>query len=201
MKGLHKIVGGIYRIQLILLLMCVLSINAFPSTDRVQAYVSRSGAIDAAWDGPSSFLLAQHQEDSLRVPGADSKELKDPGVALLYALVPGLVVHGAGHFYAGEKAAGWVLASGEILSLCLIGYAVGVGAGESKSGTTSNGNRELIGVFGGGLFVGTWIYDVIGAPLAVQRENREFLQGRNVRLRFDLDHTSHSVRVQIVKRF
>ena len=201
MKKLHKNGGCIYTIQLTLLLICVLSTKALPSTDRVQTYVSGSSWMHLASDGPSSFLLAQHQEDSLRVPGAHSKELKDPGVALLYALFPGLVVHGSGHFYAGEKTAGWVLAGGEILGLCLIAYAVGVRTDYKPQGSSLNDEAETIGVFGVGLFVGTWIYDVIGAPLAVRRENREFMGGENVRLRFDLDHTSHSVRVQIVKRF
>jgi hypothetical protein len=54
---------------------------------------------------------------------------------------------------------------------------------------------------GGVLFFGSWIYDLVGAPHAVQRENRELLGGENVRLRFGFDQTSHSVRVQIVKRF
>jgi hypothetical protein len=167
----------------------------------VQTYVSRSGSIDFALDGPSNSLLAQHQEDSIIVNHEVSRKLKDPGKALLYALVPGLVVHGAGHFYAGDKTAGWVLVGGEILGLCLIAYAVGVRTDYKPQGSSLNDEAETIGVFGVGLFVGTWIYDVIGAPLAVQRENREFLGGRNVRPRFDLDHTSHSVRVQIVKRF
>jgi hypothetical protein len=201
MKRLHRKVGAICAVQLTLLLTCVLPAKALPLTDHVQTYVSRGDSTDAAWDGPANFLPAQHQEDSIIVGREVSRKLKDPGKALLYALVPGLVVHGAGHFYAGEKTAGWVLAGGEILGLCLIGYAAGVDAGESRSGITSNGNRETIGVFGGGLFVGTWIYDVIGAPLAVRRENRKFLGEEKVRLRFDLDHTSHSPRVQIVKRF
>ena len=201
MKRLYKSVGGILRIQLIPLLICVLSTTAFPSTNHVQTYVSRSASVDTALGGPSSFLYAQRQEDSIIASRDGSGKLKDPGKALLYALVPGLVVHGAGHFYAGEKTAGWVLAGGEILGLCLIAYAVGVRTDEKPMESTLNDEAETIGYFGVGLFVGTWIYDVIGAPVAVQRENREFLGGENVHLRFDLDHTSHSVRVQIVKRF
>ena len=166
-----------------------------------QTYVCRSGCIDSALDGPAGFLLAQHQEDSIRVDRADSTEPKDPGVALLYAAVPGFFVHGAGHFYAGEKTAGWVLVGGEILSLCIMGCAVGIGLVESSNGSTSSGDADIVGIFGGALFVGTWVYDIIGAPLAVQRENRELLGGENVRLRFDLDGASHSVRVQMVKRF
>ncbi|UCB51680.1 MAG: hypothetical protein JSV10_06735 [Candidatus Zixiibacteriota bacterium] len=197
MKRLHKSVRGICGIQLTFLLICVFSTTAFPSTDQVQTYVSRSGSKGAALDGPSSFLLARHQEDSIVANSEVSTKLKDPGKALLYALVPGFVVHGAGHFYAGEKTAGWVLAGGEILSVCLIAYAVGVS--ESGNGSTSDGNTEIIGVFGGLLFAGTWMYDVIGAPLAVQRENRDFLQGERPDLKLQVE--PKKVELVIVCRF
>ena len=166
-----------------------------------QTYVSRSDSTDVAWDGPSSFLVAQHREDSIIVNREVYGKQKDPGKALVYALVPGLVVHGAGHFYAGDKTAGWVLAGGEILGLCLIAYYLGVRNEQKPMESTLNDEAETIGYFGVGLFVGTWIYDVIGAPVAVQRENREFLGGENARLRFGFDHTSHSVRIQMAKSF
>lgn len=176
-------------------------VHSYASPSDTQTYVSRSGSADAAWNGPSSFLLAQHQEDSISVEGVGSRELKDPQVALLYAAVPGFFLHGAGHFYAGKKTAGWVLVGGEILSLSIMTCAVGLGLGESTNGSTSSTSADEVAILGGILFVGTWAYDIIGAPLAVQRQNRELLRGKDARHRFGLDHTSHSVRVQIAKRF
>ena len=164
-------------------------------------YVSARGSAEAAWHGPSSFLLAQNQEDSIQGQGVGSRELKDPQVALLYAAVPGLFLHGAGHFYAGEKTAGWVLVGGEILSLCVMTYAVGLGLGGSTNGSTSGTSADEVAIFGGILFVGTWAYDMIGAPLAVQKRNREVLGAENVDLGLGFDQASHSVRIQITKRF
>jgi multisubunit Na+/H+ antiporter MnhB subunit len=201
MKRLHKNVVAICAVQLTLLLACVLPAKALQLADHVQTYVSESDSTDAAWDGPSSFLLAQHREDSIIVSREASGKLKDPGKALIYALLPGLVVHGAGHFYAGDRTAGWALVGGEVFGLCLIAYALGVRSDHEPPASDMNDQAGTIGVFGTAFFVGTWIYDVIGAPLAVQRENRELLGGENVGLRFGFDHTSQSVRVQIVQRF
>ena len=201
MKRLHKKVGAIYAVQLTLLLTCVLPAKALLLTDHVQSYVSKSGSIDVTWDGPSNFLLAQHQEDSIIVNREVSRKLKDPGKALLYALVPGLVVHGAGHFYAGKTKTGAVLLGSELVGGTIFSIGV-VGKGMSQlEGGEPWKYGDVFMAFGGVLFVGSWIYDVIGAPLAVQRENQKLLEGGNLRLKFDLDHTTHSVRVQIVRRF
>ena len=61
--------------------------------------------------------------------------------------------------------------------------------------------ENVFWAFGGVLFLGSWIYDLVGAPHAVQKANRELLGAENVDLRFGFDQTSHSVRVQIAKRF
>ena len=82
---------------------------SYASTGDTQTYVSRSGSIDLALDGPSSFLLAQQMEDSIRVHTLDSLKLKDPNMAVLYAVIPGVVIHGSGHFYAGKMGTGAVL--------------------------------------------------------------------------------------------
>ena len=175
-------------IALTIVLAGGLWVYSYASPGDAHTYVSTSGSADAALDGPSSFLLAQSQEDSTEVEGAGSRELKDPQVALLYAAGPGFFVHGAGHFYAGERTAGWILVGGEILSLCVMTYAVGLGLGESTNGSPSSPSADEVTIFGGLLFVGTWVYDIIGAPLAVQRQNRESLQGRHLELKLRMEH-------------
>jgi len=201
MRRLGAKVGGTCAAQLILLFACVLPADALPSTDRADTYVPRDNPSPAAWNGASDLLAAKHHEDSITVSREVYGRAKDPGKALFYALVPGLVVHGVGHFYAGDKTAGWVLVGGEVLGLCLIAYAAGARSDYKPLSSDLDDEAETIGYFGLGLFVGTWIYDVIGAPLAVQRENRELLGGEDVRLRFGFDQTNHSVRVQIVRSF
>ena len=167
----------------------------------VHTYVSTSGSAEAAWNGPSSVLLAQHQEDSIGVEGVGSRELKDAGVAFLYAAGPGFLVHGAGHFYAGKTKTGAVLLGSEVVGGALL-FIGGFGKGVSQmEGGEPWKYGDILMVFGGMLFFGSWIYDMIGAPLAVQKENRELLQRSDVHLRFDPDPTSHSVRIQIAKRF
>jgi hypothetical protein len=176
-------------------------VYSYASPGDAQTYVSRSGSIDFALEGPSSFSLAQHHEDSIRVHTLDSLKLKDPNMALLYAVIPGVLIHGSGHFYAGKTKTGAVLLGSELVGGTFFSIGV-VGKGMSQlEGGEPWKYGNVFMAFGGFLFFGSWIYDIIGAPLAVQRENREFLQGRNVRLRFDLDGASHSVRVQMVKRF
>jgi hypothetical protein len=132
----------------------------------------------------SRFFFVKQSNDSTREEEIDTIHTKrsriikpkDPNKALLYAIIPGFIVHGAGHFYAGEKTTGWILVAGEALSLSLLTYSIGVGIGESTNGSTSNGEAEIIGIFAGTLFLGSWVYDLIGAPKAVQRNRKLFDQ-------------------------
>lgn len=192
---------NIYRIGLILLLIGFGSDSAHASTSHLQTYVSTSGSLILQQEKSSSFLFAQQTEDSIRVHTLDSLKLKDPNKAFLYAVVPGIVVHGAGHFYAGETTTGWVLVAGEVVSLSLAAYAIGVGIGESTNGSTSNSNAEIVGIFAGTLFIATWLYDIVGAPVAVQRENQKLLRPENVGLKLHFDPSRELVAFQIVKRF
>ena len=201
MKRWHKNVGAICAVQLILLIASLSPADALASTERVETYVSRDNSPLVAWNGPSDPLVAVHNEDSIIVSREVYGRRRDPGKAFFYALVPGLVVHGTGHFYAGDKTAGWALLGGEVFGLCLIAYAVGVRSDSAPQDPDLDDEAGTIAVFGTALFAGTWIYDVIGAPLAVQRENRELLGGEDIQLRFGLDRASPSVRVQIAKRF
>ena len=176
-------------------------IYSYASPGDAQTYVSGSGSIDFALDGPSNFLLAQQMEDSIRVHTLDSLKLKDPNMAILYAVIPGVVIHGSGHFYAGKTKTGVVLLGSELVG----GTIFYVGALDKAFSQSKGGKLGIYGdifiAFGGVLFVGSWIYDLFGAPRAVQRENQELLGGEDVRLRFGFDQTSHSVRLQIVQRF
>jgi hypothetical protein len=194
MKGLvHRILRRMV-IGLTILLICLLSAKTHPSTDEPETYVSRSEY--------SNLLFAQQMGDSVRLGSADSIKLKDPKMAVFYAIIPGLVVHGAGHFYAGEKTTGWILVAGETLSLAMLTYCIGVGIGQSTDGATSNGSSELVGIVGATLFMGTWIYDIIGAPLSVIKENREPSKHKNLKVGvLGRDGNSHYVGIVLIKRF
>jgi len=95
----------------------------------------------------------------------------DPGVAFQKAVFPGIVMRGAGHFYAKDNNRGISLLSAEILSLIIMGMnAVDV--------LTHDENSQASGVtqavFYGGLtiFVGSWLYDIIFAPGAAEEFNK-----------------------------
>jgi hypothetical protein len=182
-KRWHRNVGAICAMQMILLFASLSPANTLGSADRAETYVSQNDSPLVAWNGPSDLLVAQHHEDSIIVSREVYGRRKDPGKAFFYALVPGLVVHGAGHFYAGDKTAGWTLVGGEVFGLCLIAYALGVRSDHEPPTSDMNDQAETIGVFGTAFFVGTWIYDVIGAPLTVQKDNQGLLQGNRPHLK------------------
>ena len=95
--------------------------------------------------------------DRERVPGERS-----PSLAFATALVPGAVFHGLGNYYAGDRRTATILFSLEMLGLGLL-----MTNRQSSSGRTGGG----AGIVGGGLFVGTWLYDVMTAPEAAERRN------------------------------
>ncbi len=98
---------------------------------------------------------------------------KSVWVGELLAIFPGILWHGVGHRYAGDKEEAEQIELLEAYSL--LGAAAGgglVAAGQS--------NDNLVGleVTGYGLagfsviaFIGTWIYDIIYTPAAVNRYN------------------------------
>jgi hypothetical protein len=87
--------------------------------------------------------------------------------------VPGIVVHGAGHFYAGKKMTSALLFGAELGGVALVFYGVNLGIGEMDSERTATPNVVAAG--GAALFLGSWIYDIIGAPLTIVKENEKIL--------------------------
>ena len=188
---------SILKIGLTILLICFLSTNTYPSTDKTQTYVSRSGFISSPQCGYSGLLFAQQMADSVRVKRSDSLKLKDPNIAILYAVVPGIVVHGAGHFYAGKRTTATILfASGFIGgSFVFIGGLTGL----EKSSPTKIGYMLII--TGAVLFTGSWTYDLIGAPIAVKKENQKLLGKKSANLKFEFDHKYDSIKIVLIRQF
>jgi len=164
---------------------------------------------------PPGFLLSQQVEDSSRSEGIDptfanqtrSAGVKSPYKAILYALVPGFAFHGSGHIYTDEKKTGRILLATEMIRLFMIAMATSDPAYDLED-TTSNGDREnddgsrdwLVGT-GAFLFLGSWIYDMVGAPLAVKRQNRKLLTSENASLKIHLDRTRMLLTLRVVNRF
>lgn len=120
------------------------------------------------------YTLASSQIDSINKGSTrpDSLELRNPNVALLIAVVPGFVFHGSGHFYARKSLTGLALFSTESLGLIL--WLRGLNPfGESSNYSAADQTEFITGM---ALFFGSWAYDLIGAPLAVNKENEKLMK-------------------------
>ena len=122
-------------------------------------------------------------------------------MAIFYAVFPGFLVHGAGHFYAGENKIGWRLVAGEAVSLVMMTYAVGVGFAEAMGGSDRGNDDDLIGIAGAILFISTWVYDLAGSPVAVQKRNRKILEKKGKGVELNLNQRDNFLGFLITKRF
>ena len=101
----------------------------------------------------------------------DSLKLQNPNTALFYAAVPGFFLHGMGHFYAKKPITGTILFGVEMLSL-VFGFRSAIrGMAENV-----DYNEEVDAFFSVTLFLGSWIYDMIGAPLSISNKNEKILE-------------------------
>ncbi|MDH4222976.1 MAG: hypothetical protein OEV55_05480 [candidate division Zixibacteria bacterium] len=100
---------------------------------------------------------------------SDSLKLKNPNTALFYAAVPGFIVHGVGHFYAGKEKTAALLFVTELAGIALVSYSIYLGMGEIESEDTDK--DYFVGLSGLILFAGSWMYDMIGAPKVVKKHN------------------------------
>ena len=94
---------------------------------------------------------------------------KSPTAAFLIALVPGSVVHGAGHFYAGKLKTGAFLVGTELAGIGLFYLGAVSGMSENLEDEKDRGELEWIGF---GLFLFSWLYDVIESPSVVNKQNQ-----------------------------
>ena len=121
-----------------------------------------------------------------------------PATAFLIALVPGAVLHGAGHLYAGDLDTAKWLALSEAA-----GYAAmftSHARGDDK-GDGSSGGAVLYGV-GAGLFFGSWLYDVLEAPGAAHTR-REATRQVSAASRWEVASVPamHGVAFRVTRRF
>jgi hypothetical protein len=106
-------------------------------------------------------------------------EPKDPILATVMALGPGLLLHGCGNYYAENYKMGLFLTSLEVLSIgtMIFGYVQNT---QPDMQTIYGGGVEgvrhagaLTFAFGFFLFVGTWLADVAMAGGAADQYNKE----------------------------
>lgn len=83
----------------------------------------------------------------------------------------------------------------------MITYSVGSAFGEGMDGSGSNADADMPSIFGAILFVNTWIYDVVHAPLAVHKRNQKLLGKRSANLKFEFDRRCDSIKVTLIRAF
>lgn len=120
------------------------------------------------------YTLTSTQIDSVNKGSSqsDSLRLKNPNTALLIAVVPGFVFHGSGHFYARKSLTGLALFATESVGLIL--WLRGINPFGGSGG--SHDTEQVEYITGMALFFGSWAYDLIGAPLAVNKENEKSMK-------------------------
>lgn len=123
------------------------------------------------------------------------KSFKSPAGTLLIALIPGFFIHGLGHFYIGEKKTGGILLAIEVSGwFVLSSYSIYLGVrgffecflGGDPNCLESEGLQNtgtVIGTIFVASFLGSWLYDVIAAPMKAMKAKRKYLErgtGKNL---------------------
>jgi len=106
-----------------------------------------------------NYLIVQETTatDTIYMKANESKpaNLKSPTTALVIALVPGSVVHGAGHFYAGKTGTALGLFGAEIIGAGLIYAGVLGSIFEGMEGSENRGGEDAALIVGLSLFAGS----------------------------------------------
>lgn len=194
----------------VLIILYILSSNVQAENNISVSYspMNITHSMDVAVRSNSlNYLYAQESSASdtinKKVNEPKPVKLKSPTTALVIALVPGSVVHGAGHFYAGKTKTAIGLFGAEIIGagLTLLG-AIG-NAFEGIEGSESKGGADAALIIGVGFFAGSWIYDVIGSPFAVKDQNDKILGKKPFpyELNMEIDKGDQQIKCLIVKHF
>jgi hypothetical protein len=99
--------------------------------------------------------------------GPESK--KSPIAAVILAVFPGCAIHGLGHFYVGDKDTGMWLIATELASISIF-------MSSSKNSFNQYGFRDYdtVAKIGAISFLTSWLYDLIGSPIAAIRVNKKY---------------------------
>jgi TM2 domain-containing membrane protein YozV len=187
------------RLLILTALICCLSVEAHPALS-TQSYLFKNSVLKSQPIQYTPFLLSQQPQDSTSVKNTKSLKLKSPYMAIFYSFIPGIVFHGAGHIYAGKIGTGLLLFGSGIVGagLFTIGSIDVVFSQMENSSPTWKPGYVLMAT-GSIMFIGSWFYDLIGSPLAVQKRNRELLQNNKTELKFQLK--DKDLRLAIVWHF
>jgi hypothetical protein len=109
------------------------------------------------------------EEDSARIASHCYESKKKVGTAILIAAVPGLIVHGLGHAYVGDSKT-----FGTLLGLQLF---TGIVAAVYWSSATSDEPQTPAIQIASAVWLGTYLYDILGSASKVSEFNRRLETG------------------------
>lgn len=131
--------------------------------------------------------------------GADEAEGKDPMLATVFAILPGVVFHGFGNFYAGDYEFGTRLLVSELLGagIALWGHNVIHNSSDWTPyfGDSSQQAGYWIKAIGVTLICASWIGDVSTASEAAQSYNKDH------QIQFQLESRYDGVQLALTGHF
>ena len=104
------------------------------------------------------------------------------------ALFPGSFLHGVGHYYAEDEFFGGLCAGAEGASIPFMIFSMWGGAGSSG-----------LFITGMVLFWGSWIFDVIHAPVSAEHYNERILREFKLPLQTRIYPDSFETKISICK--
>jgi len=114
----------------------------------------------------------------------DDQDDRSGGGASLTAATAGAVVHGAGHFAAGNTRAGWWLTGSQAAGAGLLTAGI-LGTNRSHGGSTV-GMARIAGVLGAGLLGAGYLADIAGT-LPTDRERRGLPRNDSLHRQFEVE--------------
>jgi TM2 domain-containing membrane protein YozV len=145
--------------------------------------------------GCLNLLLSQHMQDSSKQWSPHSLKLKSPYVAVFYSVIPGVLVHGSGHFYAGKGGTGTTLLGLEAAGALLLYF----GSLSAFQGSSHQNDTDAMGYIGLALFAGSWVYDIVGSPIVIVKRNRYINEIRGSQ--YDIDRQQRELKLTFVWHF
>ncbi|UCB52241.1 MAG: hypothetical protein JSV10_09685 [Candidatus Zixiibacteriota bacterium] len=188
----------------ILTLFLIVGLWVFPLTasQGVETLVSRNEPGNLGLVRSPVLLFDQQYADSSKPRPWDRPKLKSPTVAFLHAVIPGSIVHGAGHFYAGHDSTGWGLLITEIIG---IGFVATGWVAEYISESQNWSDLWILALWryrlGVMFFLVTWFYDVSEAPKAAEEHNGMLLGKQKRGLGLEFDQQNDRANFRLVVRF
>ncbi len=91
--------------------------------------------------------------------------------ALMKSLFPGFLVHGSGHFYGKDQNTGMSLLSAQILSIVMMAISLNEIISPVELETDSANVSKVIFYTGVTIFGVSWLWDIIFAPVSVDKYN------------------------------